>query len=313
MKKNDYKKTLFIGDVNVDLIFGGLTMPVLEDKEVTASSFELTMGSTSIITAVAYSSLGGSAESSGLAGDDDYGRYMLRRMKELHIGTSRISIDPQIPTGVTANLIYGDTRSQVTFPGTIETFPGPDLSSDYSDISHVHLSGIYQQTAFLQNIEETLRTFKNMGITTSLDTQWDSCEKWQYLDEILPLVDILFVNTHEAASISGTDDLEQNISYFSTRCAMTALKLGSQGSLIIRGDKRYAIPAFPVDVVDTTGAGDSYAGAFLFALNELQMDIEKAGYFASAAGARSCLFQGGVNAASSVKDIEKFQEEHHVY
>lgn len=313
MKKENLQKTLFIGDVNVDLIFGGLTMPVLEDKEVTASTFELTMGSTSIITAAAFSSLGGSAESCGLAGDDDYGRYMLSKMEEFKIGTKRIVIDPEIATGITVNLIHGDSRSQVTYPGTIEAFSGPDLLDDYSDVRHVHLSGIYQQTAFLKNIIKTVEAFKRMGITVSLDTQWDISEKWNYLDRLLPLLDILFVNSDEAFSICGSTNIDEAIAYFRDRVSLIALKLGSEGSRIIEGHNTYKISAFPVEVTDTTGAGDSFAGAFLYALNERKMVLSDAGLFASAAAARSCLFHGGVNAASSVADIELFQESYNVH
>lgn len=308
MIDKDLQKTLFVGDVNVDLIFGGLKMPVLEDKEVTASSYEVTMGSTSVITAAAFTSCGGSADFCGLAGDDDYGSYMIREMQSFNIGTEKIKIDSTTSTGVTVNLIYKSIRSQVTYPGTIELFTGPDMKDDYSNIKHVHFSGIYQQLSFIPKLEETIIMFKSMGITTSLDTQWDITEKWNYLDKILPLIDILFVNFDEACSITGTSDKKQIISYFTNKSSITALKLGSKGSIIIKDTEQIEVSPFSVDVIDTTGAGDSYAGAFLYAYYEADKILYESGLFASAAAARSCMFHGGVNAKSTVKDITDFME-----
>lgn len=202
-------KVLFVGDINVDLVLGGLEYPVQEDKEVMARSFMRTIGSSSIITAVAFRSLGGEADVCGLAGCDDNGAYILKSLDELGIGRSLVMKDKKTPTGITVNLIHGHVRSQVTYPGTISKFTGPPLTKELSMYKHIHFSGIYQQKAFLPNIVDTIKYIKKLGVLVSLDTQWDATERWKYLDILYPYLDYLFINRDEAYSISGTKILIQ--------------------------------------------------------------------------------------------------------
>jgi len=303
--KNDTNKVLFIGDVNVDLVFGGLQYPLQEDKEVMAETFFRTMGSSAAITAVAYSCLGGQADLCGLVGNDENGAYMLDSLDKLGVGRSLVKIDNSIPTGVTVNLIHGRTRSQVTFPGTISRFTGPPLSTDFSEYRHAHFSGIYQQEAFLPNIVSTMQHFKKLGISISVDTQWDVTENWDHLDEIYSMLDYLIINEEEALSISRATNIDSALSYFAGQVSCTLIKLGNKGVCFYENGEVKNVPAYPAEVVDTTGAGDAFAGGFLYALYEGKMDFYKALHYASAVAARNCEFAGGVGAKSTDFDIQK--------
>jgi len=64
-------KTLFVGDINVDLMLGGMQSPPMTDREVVCRTFKVTMGSSAVIAACAYAALGGKASFIGLAGKDD--------------------------------------------------------------------------------------------------------------------------------------------------------------------------------------------------------------------------------------------------
>ena len=97
-------KALFIGDINVDIVMGGLkTLPVI-DKEITCETFAITMGSSVVLTACAYSFLGGNSFMLGLAGNDDYGKFMLQGMKKSGIDTRFVRFIDTVKTGVTVNL-----------------------------------------------------------------------------------------------------------------------------------------------------------------------------------------------------------------
>ena len=65
------------------------------------------------------------------------------------------------------------------------------------------------------------------------------------------------------------------------------------------------VPAFPANVVDTTGAGDDLAGGFLYALYEGDMTVCEAARYGSAVAARNCEFPGGVEAKSNNSDIQR--------
>ncbi len=70
------------------------------------------------------------------------------------------------------------------------------------------------------------------------------------------------------------------------------------------------IPSYPVEVVDTTGAGDTFDAAFLYALHGLGYDERRAAAFGATAAARSCQFVGGVAARSTCDDVLTFAKDH---
>ncbi len=300
------KKVLFVGDINVDVIMGGLETFPVKDREITCKSFEITMGSPAVICACAYASLGGKASFLGLAGNDDYGDFMLKEMKDFNIKTDLVSRTDKVKTGVTVNLIFRHTRTQVTYPGTIAEFSGSNVDkSKLAQFDHIHFAGPYLQTRFVSEITNLLIYVRKKGITTSLDPQWDTGEKWKYMEEWLPLLTYLFVNTDEARSITGASSLDEACGELArnTRCPL--IKAGKKGVYVSDGGTIHLIPAMKVEVADTTGAGDSFAGGFLFATLEKKMSTYDAAAFANAVAARSCTFVGGTNARSTFEDIIK--------
>jgi ribokinase len=90
---------------------------------------------------------------------------------------------------------------------------------------------------------------------------------------------------------------------------MPLVKVGPEGSLVCVDGAVKAVPSYRVEVVDTTGAGDSFDAAFLFATIEKNMDPVAACAFANAVAARSCMFVGGVNARTSYAEAVRFGEE----
>ncbi|MGH9112950.1 MAG: adenosine kinase [Acidimicrobiales bacterium] len=87
-------------------------------------------------------------------------------------------------------------------------------------------------------------------------------------DDFVPLVrervDILFANESEACALWGCDDVETAIEKARAEVGITCMTLGPKGSVIVAGDETHEVPAHPVEVVDTTGAGDLYAAGFLY-------------------------------------------------
>jgi ribokinase len=302
-------KVLAIGDINVDIMLGGLASLPLVDREVHCESFEITVGSTAAIFACAYASLGGQVSFLGLAGCDDYGDYMLKSMDSFGIDTSLVRRTDSVKTGVTVNLIHGKTRSQVTYLGTIAEFSGEDIGADeLKGFDHVHFAGPFSQKRFRPHIERLLDLAAGQGASTSLDTQWDPQEAWEGLAQWMPLLDYLFVNQDEALSISRTDGVEEACRWLAARTRFPLVKVGAEGTWLIIDGEPQRIPSFPVQLVDTTGAGDTFDAAFLFAGKVKGMATAEAVRFANAAAARSCQFVGGVAARSTFEDVLAISE-----
>ena len=300
-------RALFIGDINVDVMMGGMESLPVVDREVTCQSYDVVMGASTVLCACAYRSLGGEAAIIGLVGRDEYGDFMLRGLGEFGIDTSRVQRTDRVRTGVTVNLIYGSTRTQVTYAGTIAEFAGPELDEAvFEGFDHLHCGGVYLQTKFRPRITALLGFARKLGLTTSLDPQWDGSEQWQHMDEWMPLLTWLFVNQDEAMSISKASSVEEACRWLAGRTNCPLIKTGPEGALVWTGAQAQAVPSWLVEVVDTTGAGDSFDAGFLYATLEQRMAVVEAGRFATAVAARSCMFVGGVNARSSYEEVLRF-------
>ncbi|HWR51423.1 MAG TPA: carbohydrate kinase family protein, partial [Bryobacteraceae bacterium] len=196
------KKTLFVGDINVDVIMGGMASPPVVDREVPCESWDVVMGASTVICAAAYASLGGDVSFAGLCGQDEYGDFMIRGLHELGINTDMVRRTDKVRTGVTVNMIHANTRTQATYPGTIAAFDGSWLNGDvFAQFDHVHFGGVCLEYKLQPHITRLLEEARDRGVTTSLDNQWDATEEWRYMDEWLPLLNWLFVNEDEAMSL----------------------------------------------------------------------------------------------------------------
>lgn len=301
------KKVLMLGDVNVDIMMGGMESLPVPDRETICETYELTVGSSAAICACNYASLGGDVSILGLTGKDENGEFMLRKMRTFGINVDLVQRTSEVGTGVTVNLIHGNNRSQVTYAGTIAEFDGASIdSSILTQFDHLHFAGPYLQTKFRPHITRLLDLASEAGISTSLDPQWDVTECWEFMEEWLPRLTYLFLNRDEALSMSKTASPEAAIRWLGPKTACPLVKLGSDGVMIRVGTDERVIPSYSVEVVDTTGAGDAFDAAFLLSVLDREMEFEEAVRFANAAGARSCTFIGGVNARSSVEDVLAF-------
>ncbi len=300
-------KVLFIGDLNVDVMMGGMESLPLVDREVACQSYDVLMGASTVLCACAYASLGGDGSFAALAGCDEYGDFVVRGLQEFGLNTTLVRRTDQVRTGVTVNLIYRNTRTQVTYPGTIAAFSGEGLDeSVLRQFGHIHFGGVYLQHAFRPRIAELLEVARRLGVTSSLDPQWDGTERWEHMDEWLPRLTWFFVNEDEARSLTHTATAEEALVALAGRTRCPLVKTGERGALAYVGGEVKRIPSHVVQVVDTTGAGDSFDAGFLYATLVKQWEVAEAAAFGNAVAARSCTFVGGVAARSSFGDIQKF-------
>lgn len=310
MTKHRDTATLFIGDINVDVMMGGLAGPPVPDCEIACTSFDVVMGSTAVLAAVAYRCLGGNTAFLGLAGRDEYGDFMVGGLRELGIHTDLVRRTDQVKTGVTVNMVHGRQRTQVTYPGTIAEFDGADIDGSVFDgIRHVHFAGPYQQTRFRPHISGLLRTARQRSVTTSLDPQWDETERWEYMDEWLTQLDYIFLNEDEALSITGARSPEAACHALTSDTCTAVVKLGRRGALVLADGAAHVLPPIDVPVTDTTGAGDNFDGGFLYAALEAGLPPLAAMAFANAVASRSCMFVGGTGARSGREDVRRLMEE----
>src|SRR5262249_11307791 len=153
---------------------------------------------------------GGNAAFAALAGCDEYGDLLVRGLQNFGIRTDLVRRTDKVRTGVTVNLIYQNTRTQVTYPGTIAAFEGEGLDdSALEGFQHIHFGGVYLQHRFRHRIAGLLDAAGKRNITSSLDPQWDGTERWEFMGEWLPRLTWFFLNEDEARSLTGTHTAEE--------------------------------------------------------------------------------------------------------
>lgn len=305
---------IIAGEVNLDLILYGLPESIPLDRELLASGFHLTLGSSSAILAHNLSLLGLRTGFITRVGGDELGRIAMERLAQSGCDLSRVVRDENSTTGVTVLLHHGRTRRILTYPGIMFQMTCADLDLDYlTTARHFHVSSLFLQRGLHAGLPELFRGLKRRGLTISLDTNDDPEDRWDgVLTELLPLVDIFLPNEDEALRIAGRDSVEDALDRLCEQVPIVAVKRGSRGALIGRGRERFAaapVPLAPDEVVDTIGAGDTFNAGFLAAwLSGAAPQV--CGRAGNVTGALSALRPGGTEAFRDAELRSRFLREH---
>lgn len=300
------------GEVNLDLILYGLDQSLPLDRELLASDFELTLGSSSAILAHNLAVLGARVGFITRTGHDDMGRIAMQRLAESGVDLSRCTQGSKdSKTGVTILLAHERGRRILTYPGVMFEMTVADLDLEYlASARHFHLSSLFLQRGLHAGLPQMLRDLKKRGLTISLDTNDDPENRWEgVLGEILPLVDLLLPNNDELCRIARRDTVEAALDVLSETIPLIAVKCGRSGAIVQQGNRRTKVAPISVDPVDTIGAGDSFNAGFLAAwlYGAWPDDAAAAG---NITGALSTQKPGGTEAFRDAAFCSAFLKEH---
>ncbi len=259
---------LVVGELNVDVILNHITkFPVL-GEEVLAKGLTITLGSSSAIFASNLSTLGSSVSFIGKIGRDDFGDQIMTSLEAKGVNTQNIVRTDQYNTGVTIVLNFMEDRANVTYPGAMHHLTIHDIAEkSLRRAKHLHVSSLFLQEGLHKDIIHLFRNAKELGLTTSIDPQWDPAGKWELeLKNLLPYVDIFMPNAAELMAITQKTTLEYALEMLKEFRTTTVVKNGSSGAYLWDGQALFHQPAFlNTDVVDSIGAGDSFDAGFIHA------------------------------------------------
>ena len=257
---------IVVGELNVDIILNGIeSLPVI-GKEIMASSMSVTLGSSSAIFASNLSSLGPRVAFIGKIGKDNFAEVVLTSLEGKNVDTSRIIISESLSTGATIVLNFDQDRANVTYPGAMNDLRLEDIDFEFlASARHMHFANCFMQPGIRNDLTDLFRQAKELGLTTSLDTQWDPEEKWELpLKELLPYVDVFLPNMQEFKFLSGSKTIEEGINKLKHFAHYIIVKNGSEGALGWDGKDIIVQPAFKNErVIDCIGAGDSFDAGFI--------------------------------------------------
>lgn len=182
-----------------------------------------------------------------------------------------------MPTGATVVLSRGPDRAILTATGAIDRLLVADVPREILTAArHLHVGSTYLQPALAAGLPDLFGEAHAAGLTTSFDCNWDPSGSWDgRIDRLMRSADLFLPNLEEARRISGRTPYTSAASELVRRAtdgrepgrAFTlAVKQGVAGGMAMRGTWEYevaeAVP-LPVEVVETTGAGDAFDAGFL--------------------------------------------------
>jgi sugar/nucleoside kinase (ribokinase family) len=306
-----------IGDVNPDiLVIDDDVIPEFGQVEKYVGTIRLTVGGSSAITACGAARLGLRVAHGGIVGDDILGHAIVEALRERGVDTSTISVDQAIPTGATVHLGTGHNRAMLTATGTIDRLRAEDVPrAILPHIRHIHAGSTGIQPKLRPGLPDLFREARAAGVSSSFDSNWDPDRRWEGIGPMLAATDVFFPNDREAALISGVPDplgaarallarAEAAGRDASAGPLTVVVKLGAEGALAVRGDEVLRLPADEVQVVDSTGAGDSFDAGFLFGLLDGR-SLRECLALAVACGTISTRAVGGVDGQATLEEAER--------
>jgi len=242
----------------------------------------------------------------GLCGDDLFGHFMLEEMRSHTVNVDHVIIHPGGSTGLSVILARGTDRAILTHPGLIPSLRAQDISDALlRQARHLHVASYFLQTGLHLGLSDLFRRTHSLGLTTSLDTNYDPTEQWSGVKELLGFTDVFLPNDVEACSLTGALSVDAAVEILAGRVPTLAIKLGAAGALGVKDGQKVLVPSIAAEVVDTVGAGDSFDAGFLYGYIH-GWELERSLWLAVTCGALSTRAAGGVAAQPTLDEALKF-------
>ena len=272
---------------------------LLEDLRITAAG-------TAAGPAVDLAKLGAQPISIGVIGADFEGNVVCDLMSEHGVDVSRMVRDQGGPTHVSLLFIGADgERNPIMIrPTGARTLTLDDIDMDaVADADVLHVGGADQLGDFVDGpLVELIRHARANDVVVTVDVLAMTDETMR--DRLAPALSeaqFFFPNEGQLAEMTGTDDPAEGVALLREKVGVETVigTLGEEGSLILGPEGEARVPAFEIDLVDTTGCGDAYVAGFIVATAN-GWDAEAAGWLGSAA---SGLVATGLGSDSGIVDL----------
>jgi sulfofructose kinase len=248
---------------------------------------------------IALSRLGSSCGIIGYVGDDSYGEFCVKDFMDHGVDTTYLIKDAgkETPFSIVLSDEKECGRNIIYYPGNAKKLAPEDLDRDYIvQARYLHLSKATKASVL------AAKWAKEKGMVVVFDADSYSEE----MEQILPFIDVLIASEFYYRALF-------NNTYYETNCRtllgkghkIVVITLGDKGCVGIDESGYFEEQGFKVTVVDTTGAGDVYHGAFIYGLLQ-NWDAKRIARFANAVSAIKCTRIGGRAAIPDLKTVERF-------
>jgi ribokinase len=295
-----------VGSANLDYTVALPRLPRVGET-VSSGTLLVNRGGKGANQAVAARRLGAEVRLIGCVGDDDAGAAMRRALEEQGIGVEGVVTAPGVATGTALIFVDREGHNQIgVAPGanhrlTVEMARAGEPSIEWAQVL------VSQLEVPVPVVRWALETARRHGVPTVLNP----APVQELSDELLGLVTYLTPNAGEVAALTGIEvsDLDSGRRAAARLCergvGTVIITLGEEGALVYDGATAVHFEAFPIEVIDTTGAGDAFNGALAVGLSA-GGSLEQVIPLASAAAALTCTRRGAQDALPDRAAVERF-------
>jgi sugar/nucleoside kinase (ribokinase family) len=271
-------------------------------------SISLTTGGNVCNTGIAMAKLGMRVAAAGLVGRDILGSAVMERLKQSGIDTSSVFTSEDGQTSATIVAVEpGGERCFFHVPGVTRLLDAAAFRRClpiFARCVWVQIGYFGLLPALTPDLGGLLTELRGAApqIKIALETV-NPPASWELLEPILPHLDLFAPSRSEAAALTGQSTPEGMVAAFRRHMTrgLIGIKLDAEGCYLDDGRQAVMAPAYPIEVIDTTGAGDTWFGGLLTALIR-EMPLERAGRFANRAAADCCTALGASAGVRSFDD-----------
>lgn len=300
------KPIVVVGSSNTDMIIQAARIP-RPGETILGGRFSMAAGGKGANQAVAAARAGGKVSFVARVGDDVFGRQAIEGFKTDGIDVRHVTQDKEAASGVALIFVASDGENSI---GVASGANGCLSTSDVEKAKDV----IASASVLVMQLEtplETIAAAAKIASSHNVPVILNPAPAQPLSDDILKHISIITPNETEAELLTGIKvEGEQGAADAAKVLLDKGLKiaivtLGSRGAFVMTSGEQYLIPAFKVEPIDTTAAGDVFNGTLAVALSEGKA-LKDAVCFASAAAALSVTKLGAQPSAPARKDIDVF-------
>lgn len=311
-------KICFIGEVLIDFTPAGIS-----DNGNTL--FERNPGGGPANSAVAAAVLGAPSYFMGMAGYDEFGKFLKRTFEDKNVDTNGFVYNKT--TNTTLAFVQLDETGNRSFsfyrdPGADMMFSVDDIKYDIIDECDIlHFSSVSMSKGISRETTKTAVEYaKSKGKLISFDPNlrellWDSIdEAKEVISSMLEYADVLKISGEELEFVTGETDVKKATEMlFAKGIPLIFSTLGPDGCYYMHKAGNGPVKAYATNVVDTTGSGDAFVGASLYKIAKQGGDLENLSNadvydiadFANAAGSIAATIRGGIPSMPTVEQVEE--------
>ncbi|WP_062352795.1 ribokinase [Pseudoxanthomonas mexicana] len=225
-------------------------------------------------------------------GDDPQARVLEEALVDAGVAAQVVRV-PDLASGTAFICLSDDAENAITVAPGANTGLRPHHLPSLRGVSHLLLQ--------LETPLDTVASFARLARDAGVRVVLNAAPATTLPEGMLDSVDVLVVNEGELTALTGRGTVAAQIARLAVPCVVVTL--GERGCVARRGAELFLQPAFPVDAVDTTAAGDTFCGALTARLSE-HAALADALRFASAASALACTRLGAQASIPARTDVD---------